>query len=245
LHLGFRGAKAKNLLAFLKSIECDYLYLVGDIFDLWAMKSKVFWNDDCNAVVRRILKMAKNGTKVVYIVGNHDEAVRSFIPLTLGEIEVCDETTHVMLDGTELLLIHGDIFDFVAKWLSILGSHIYDRLIVVNNWLHKLRVGLGFKKYWSLSNFLKQKTKRAMSAIRSFEAAVIHYAKKKGKQGVICGHIHTFKLDIVDGMIYGNCGDWVESLTAIVETVEGKLEEIHWHDLTHAGFEDVPALATA
>jgi UDP-2,3-diacylglucosamine pyrophosphatase LpxH len=230
LHLGFRGAKAKNLLSFLKSVDCDTLFLVGDIFDFMVMNG---WNADCTAVVVRVLKMMKNGTKIVYIPGNHDDAIRHYIPIEFGnEIQFTDEYVYTTLNGLRLLVIHGDIFDFVTKWMWILGSHIYDWLIRLNTFVHKLRVLLGFKTYWSLSAYLKKKTKRALSAIKNFETAVIHYARMKGCDGAVAGHIHSAVMHEVEGMLYVNCGDWVESLTAFVEHVDGKLELIHWHDLT-------------
>ena len=239
VHLGFRGCQAKNLLTFLKSIECEYLYLVGDIFDLWAMKDKIWWNQECTSVLRRILKMTKQGTKVIYIIGNHDDVIRHFIPLAFGsEIEVKNEAIHRTVNNTKLLIIHGDCFDFVARWLSMLGSRIYDRLIMLNTIVHKIRVLLGFRRYWSLSANLKKRTKRALGAIKSFEDAVLHHAKKLDCDGAISGHIHTAKLINVDGMIYANCGDWVESLTALVEMDDGQLNLIHWHDLTSEGIED-------
>lgn len=218
LHLGSRGSKAKNLLAFLKSIECEQLYLVGDVFDMWAMKSKIWWNEDCTAVIRRILKMMKHGTKVTYLAGNHDDAMRHFIPISFGtEIEIVDEAIHVTSSGDRYLIIHGDIFDFVARWLAIVGAHIYDWLLACNGFVHKIRLMVGFKNYWSLSGYLKKKTKRAVSAVKDFETAVLRYAAKKNCTGVICGHIHSAKLYTVNGIKYVNCGDWVESLTAIVE----------------------------
>jgi UDP-2,3-diacylglucosamine pyrophosphatase LpxH len=239
LHFGFRGAKPKNLLAFLKSIECEYLYLVGDIFDLWAMKDKIFWNADCTAVIRRILKMMQQGTQIVYVTGNHDAAIRNFVPLLLGNaLHVVDEHIHVTADGNRLLLIHGDRFDFVAKWLSVLGSHIYGSALAMNNVLYRIRKVLGFKQYWSLSGWLKNKTKRALEAIKSFEDAVLCYAAQQNCTGAICGHIHTAKISLRDGLLYANCGDWVESMSAIVETSNGKLELIEWHDMTNHGIDE-------
>lgn len=233
-HLGFRGAQAKALVSFLKSIECDTLYLVGDIFDLWAMRKKIWWDQDCNQVLRRVLKMAQNGTRIVYIPGNHDEAIRGFLPITLGaDIEIVNETIHRTSSGDEYLLIHGDQFDVVVghmKWLAVLGSTIYDWLMAVNGWLHILRVRLGYHTYWSLAGYLKKKAKKAVSFMRDFETAVINHAQKQGCTGVICGHIHNAKLHMNDdGIIYANCGDWIESLTALVENNEGKIELLHWH----------------
>lgn len=242
LHLGFRGAKPQNLLAFLKSIECEILFIVGDGFDLWAMNG---WNQDCTAVIRRILKMMKHGTKLIYIPGNHDEAIRQYLPLAFGEeILVVNEYEYVTISGVKLLVIHGDIFDFVSKWLSHVGTHIYDWLIFFNHWLHKFRMLCGFKKYWSLSAYLKQKTKRALNAVKNFRDAVIRYARSKKCGGVVAGHIHTAVMEQVDDMLYVNCGDWVESLTAFVEHMDGKLEIIHWHDLTKTGVEDAPIVQT-
>ena len=238
-HLGFRGTNAKNLSSFLKSIRCDYLYLVGDIFDLWAMKKKIFWNDHCTSVIRQILKMAKHGTKIIYLPGNHDEAIRSFLPLAFGEeIEVIDETVHVTAAGIKFLVIHGDQFDGVVgsvKWLAVLGSTVYDWLLAANDLLHKIRVKMGYHTYWSLAAFLKHKAKQAMSFIKDFETAVVHHAIKKGCAGAICGHIHHAKIATVEvngqSVVYANCGDWVESLTALVETEIGDLEIVKWHDL--------------
>lgn len=229
LHLGFRGCNSKALLLFLKSIECDNLFLIGDVFDFWAIRSKIWWNSECTAVIRRILKMIKSGTKVIYLPGNHDDDLRHFLPFAFGsEIEFADEYVYTTLTGKKLLLIHGDIFDVVAKWLSILGSHVYDWLLVSNGVLHKIRMLLGYKKYWSLAGYLKKRTKKALSAVKDFENAVIHHAHKAGCSGVICGHIHTAVMYEKDGMLYINCGDWVESNTAIVENLDGKFELIHW-----------------
>jgi UDP-2,3-diacylglucosamine pyrophosphatase LpxH len=216
----------------LKSVDCERLFLVGDIFDLWAMNG---WNHDCTAVLSRLLKMMKNGTKVVYIPGNHDDAIRHFIPISFAdEIEFVDEYIFTTATGKRLLVIHGDIFDFVSKWLSMVGTHIYDWLLRMNTFVHRLRVLLGFKTYWSLSAYMKKKTKRALSVIKNFEHAVVHYARSKGCDGAVAGHIHTAAMHDVDGMLYVNCGDWVESLTAFVEHFDGQLELIHWHDLTES-----------
>jgi UDP-2,3-diacylglucosamine pyrophosphatase LpxH len=238
-HLGFRGLNVVNLLSFLKSIRCDYLYLVGDIFDIWAMKKRIYWDANCTAIIRQILKMAKHGTKIVYLPGNHDDAIRAFLPFAFGtEIEIVDETFHTTLDGKRYLIIHGDQFDTVVghmKWLARLGSTVYDWLLIGNDVLHKIRVRLGYHSYWSLAAYLKHKAKSAVSFIKDFEGAVIHHAIKNGCDGVICGHIHHATIEEIEEeshkVIYANCGDWVESLTALVENTEGHLELIRWHDL--------------
>ena len=233
LHLGFRWCQAKAILSFLKSISCEKLYLVGDIFDLWEMKNKIWWNSDCNEIILQLLKMIKNGTTVIYLPGNHDDAIRKFLPCALGEgIEIADEYIHVTSNGNRYAVIHGDRYDVVVgnmKWLAILGSRIYDWLMFSNGYLHSIRVFFGYKKYWSLAGYLKKKTKKAVSFIDDFETALAHHAKVNDCIGVICGHIHNAKLSIVDEIVYANAGDWIESLTAIVETESGELELLQWH----------------
>lgn len=235
LHLGFRGCKAPQLLTFLRSIDCDYLYLVGDVFDLIAAKKSLYWDDVTTAVVRRILKMVGNGTTVVYVPGNHDDAVRKVIPFNFGQhFFVCDTFIHALADGRKMLILHGDQFDFVVghlRWLSILGSHVYDLLLASNSLLHFVRVKLGYKKYWSLSKYLKAKTKQALSFMRDFETSAAEFAKSRSCEGVVCGHIHTAKLLEANGFTYANCGDWVESLSALVESPDGVLSLVYWHDL--------------
>lgn len=238
-HLGFRGAQAKHLLAFLKSVECDYLYLVGDIFDFWAMRNKIWWDHHCDAILRRILKMIKTGTKVVYLPGNHDEVIRTFIPILLGSVEVVNETTYTTQLGKRYSVFHGDHYDVVVgklRWLALLGSTLYDWLLWANSGLHHLRVRMGYPTYWSLAKYLKAKAKIAF--IRDFEKAIVMHAKKNNCTGVICGHIHTPKIVVIDGIEYVNCGDWVESLTAVVENDAGYLELVNHHDLNHVGYED-------
>lgn len=236
LHLGFRGAQAKQLLSFLKSVECDILYLVGDIFDLWAMKNKIWWDVNCSEVLRRILKMVKSGTKIVYLPGNHDDQIRNFIPFTLGpEIEFVDTTIHITSSGLRFAILHGDQYDVVVghmKWLAVLGHHLYDLLLMCNGTLHFIRTKLGYHQYWSLAAYLKSKAKKAVSFVKDFEKAVLIHAAENDCNGVICGHIHTPKIYTTDeGLVYANCGDWIESLTALVENGEGNLELIQWHDI--------------
>lgn len=228
-HLGFSGSNPKALLEFLKSVECDILYLVGDIFDLWAMKDRPYWNEYCNDVIRHILKMSHKGTKIVYIIGNHDDAIRSFIPFELGEqITITNQHIHHSINGKNILIIHGDQFDFVSKWMSVVGSKLYDVLIKMNCFVTYFRKLIGFKSYWSFSAFIKRNTKQALSAIKNFENMAMICAKQNGCGAVICGHIHTEKISEKYGMIYMNCGDWVESLTALVETKRGEFEIIRW-----------------
>jgi len=239
LHLGFRGANTSSLLAFLKSVRCDYLYLVGDIFDLWAMKKKIWWDSNCTAIIRQILKMAKYGTKVIYLPGNHDDAIRSFLPIAFGtEIEIVDESLHITTNGTRYIIFHGDRFDTIVghmKWLALLGSVLYDWLLMGNDILHKIRLRLGYHSYWSLAAYLKHKAKRAVSFIKDFETAVVHYAMTHQCDGAIVGHIHHAEIKIVHigdrEVIYANCGDFVETLSALVENSTGELQLIYCHNM--------------
>jgi len=231
-HLGFQNSHVKALLSFLKAHTFDTLYLVGDIFDFWAMQTRLWWDKHCNEVIRQILKMLKNGMRLILLPGNHDDGIRHFTPLHLGfEITVVDEARHVTSCGTSFIVIHGDQFDFVVghmRWLSKIGANVYDFLISLNGVVNGIRSRLGFKRYWSLSAYLKMKAKSAVSFIQDFETAALRYAASKECDGIICGHIHTAKILAKDGLIYANCGDWVESLTALVENANGVLDIVHW-----------------
>jgi len=227
LHLGASGARADDTANFLKRIECDHLYLVGDIIDMWRLKRRWFWPEANNRVVRRILKLAKRGTKVTYIPGNHDHAARRYIGLSFGGVEIALHATHTAADGRSMLITHGDQFDLAirhARLLSALGSWAYDHLIRINTIYNRGRRILGLE-YWSLSQYLKLKVKSACSHISRFEDALIDEARRTNHAAVVCGHIH--KAEIREGPIaYYNCGDWVESCTALVEHEDGRLELI-------------------
>ena len=230
IHLGTKGCKAHFLLNFLKKTESDNLFLVGDIFDGWQLKKNWFWNQSHNDVIQKILRKSRKGTKVIYIVGNHDEALRNFLGITFGDIKIVDEFVYTALNKKKYLIIHGDKFDSVirnVKWLAYLGDYLYVQILKFNNIFNKIRRHLGFT-YWSLSNFLKHKVKNAVNFITEYENLLAGEAKKRNLDGVICGHIHKAEIKEIDGILYCNDGDWVESLTALVETVEGKLEIIYW-----------------
>jgi len=235
-HLGFRDTNVKQLLAFLESITCDYLYLVGDIPDIWEMVKRVHWDATCTAILRRVLGMSADGTKVVWTPGNHDEAMRPFLPIVIGQnIRIVDEIVHHTLSGKAFMVIHGDQFDFIVgkmKWLAKIGGTLYGWLIPMNRMLHVVRVKCGFTTYWSLSGYLKSKAKRAASFTNEFAEAALKYAASRGCDGVICGHIHKAALYPVGDLQYANCGDWVESMTAIVENDAGELEQLLWYDPT-------------
>lgn len=230
LHLGTRGCQADLLLDFLRHVEADTWYLVGDIVDGWKLKRGWHWPQAHNDVVQKLLRKARKGARVVYVPGNHDEAFRPYGGLDFGGVECRTSAIHIAATGKRYLVIHGDAFDGVvtkAKWLALLGDLSYRALIRLNtvwNWGRR-RLGLG---YWSLSAFLKHRVKDAVSFIHDFEAAVTREARRRGCDGVICGHIHKAAIAEVDGVAYLNDGDWVESCTALVEHSDGRFEILEW-----------------
>jgi UDP-2,3-diacylglucosamine pyrophosphatase LpxH len=232
VHLGLRACKAEFLLDFLQHIECERLYLVGDIIDFWHMKKGMRWPAMHNRVVQEVMCMAAQGTRVIYVPGNHDELFRDYLGNSFGGIEVCAEAVHRNADGRKFLVMHGDEFDQVvinSRWLAMLGCQAYDVLLLVNRYFNWFRRKMGFP-YWSLSAWLKHKVKNAVNFISDFEKAVVHEARKRGVDGVICGHIHKATIENYDGVLYCNDGDWVESCTALVEHADGRLAVIHWAD---------------
>ena len=232
IHLGTRFSKAKVLLNFLKHNESDQLILVGDIIDGWAIKRKLIWPQEHSDVIQKILKKAKKGTKVTFITGNHDEFLRPFVPLLLGDsVSIANELEYVAINKKKYYITHGDFFDSITmtkKWLAILGDYGYDLLLHLNVVLNFLRKRIGIKKYWSLSKYVKDNVKSSVSFISDFEAVLSTHAKNKGYDGIICGHIHKAEIRDIEDIEYINCGDWVESCTAIVETYEGEFKIINW-----------------
>ena len=230
VHLGTAGCQADCLLDFLRHHESDILYLVGDIVDGWQLGKGWYWPQSHNDVVQKILRKARKGTRVVYVAGNHDEVARQFLGMRFGDIEIVDEVVHPLVDGRKLWVIHGDLFDGVlqhARWLALLGDTLYTLILKLNKWFNAIRHRLGFS-YWSLSQYLKHKVKKAVNFITEFEHAVVNEARRRGYHGVVCGHIHKAEIREVDGLLYCNDGDWVESLTALVENADGRLELVHW-----------------
>jgi UDP-2,3-diacylglucosamine pyrophosphatase LpxH len=232
VHLGFRGCQATLVLDFLQSTECKQLYLVGDIVDIWAMKNGVYWPEAHNQVVREILDKAKRGTEVIYTPGNHDELFRTHLGADFGNVAVREEVIHTTADGRRFLVMHGDAFDAVVqngKWLAKIGSRAYDSLLMLNGLIGRIRGLLGLR-YWSLAGYLKYKVKDAVSYIGNFEEAVAGEAERRQVDGMICGHIHHAEIRAIAGVDYCNCGDWVESCTALVEHHDGRLELLRWTD---------------
>ena len=233
LHLGTPGCQATHLLEFLRHTESTYLYLVGDIVDGWQLKRRWYWHQTHNDVIQKVLRKARKGTHVTYIAGNHDEALRHFLGVAFGGIEIRDEATHRTADGRRLLVTHGDLFDAVvqrARWLAHLGDWLYGFALKLNQWVNHLSARLGIA-YWSLSQFLKQRVKNAVSYITDFEEALAHEARRRGFDGVVCGHIHKAEIRDIGGVLYCNDGDWVESLTALVELESGELRIIDWRTI--------------
>jgi UDP-2,3-diacylglucosamine pyrophosphatase LpxH len=230
VHLGFRGCSADLLLDFLHSVECETLYLVGDIVDVWNMRRGIYWPQAHNNVIRTILGKAKHGTRVVFVPGNHDELFRDHVGLKFGNVEISEHAIHETRDGRRMLIVHGDEFDGVVTchpWLARLGNHAYEWLLTGNRWVNLVRRRLGMR-YWSLAGFLKRKVKNAVNYISGFEEAVARDARRRGVDGVVCGHIHHAEIREIDGIVYHNCGDWVESNSALVERFDGAIELLHW-----------------
>jgi UDP-2,3-diacylglucosamine pyrophosphatase LpxH len=230
IHLGSGGCQAPYLLDFLRHHESEYLYLVGDIIDGWQLRKGWFWPQAHNDVVQKILRKARKGTQVVYIPGNHDEAARQFCDLAFGDIHVRGEAFHTTLAGKRLWIVHGDLFDGViqhAKWLAYLGDTLYTLILLLNRWFNRARTRLGLN-YWSLSQYLKHQVKNAVNFISQFEHVMTDEARRRGCDGVVCGHIHKAEIRDIDGVLYCNDGDWVESLSALVETLDGELQIVYW-----------------
>ncbi|MCK6434396.1 MAG: UDP-2,3-diacylglucosamine diphosphatase [Burkholderiaceae bacterium] len=226
LHLGTPGCQARALLDFLRELDCDTLYLVGDIIDGWQLRRSWYWPQLHNDVVQKLLRLARKGTRVVFVPGNHDEFARKYVAHNFGGVEVVDDCIHELADGRRLWVTHGDLFDGVvqcARWLAYVGDVAYEFTLKVNRRFNQVRARLGLP-YWSLSRYLKGKVKRAVSYVSDFEQAVAREARRRGVDGVVCGHIHHAEIRRIDDVLYCNDGDWVESLTALVEHRDGRLE---------------------
>jgi UDP-2,3-diacylglucosamine pyrophosphatase LpxH len=228
VHLGTKSCHALALRRFLQSVDCEHLYLVGDIVDVWSMKRRWYWPQDHVNVVQTVLEKARSGVHVVYVPGNHDEVFRDFLGLDFGGIQIRGRTVHVTAAGRRLLVVHGDEFDAHVKvgWLYRAGSVAYDAALVVNRWIDRVRRRLGLP-YWSLAAFLKHKLRKAMRYVAEFEACLAKMARDEGLDGVVCGHIHKAAATVVDGIEYYNDGDWVDGGTALVEHADGRMEVLH------------------
>lgn len=230
VHLGTPGCQAEALLDFLKAYPSKQMYLVGDIIDGWQLRRRWFWPQAHNDVIQKLLKRARKGCRVVFVPGNHDEFARQFARQHFGGIEIVRDAIHTTATGKRLWVMHGDEMDKViqcAKWLAYVGDNLYELSLRLNRQLNRWRAKLRLP-YWSLSQYLKLKVKTALNYVTQFEHAVAAEAARRGLDGVVCGHIHKAEMRCIDGVLYCNDGDWVESLTALVEHMDGRMEIVHW-----------------
>lgn len=243
LHIGSTQCQADVLLDFLKHNECEVLYLVGDIIDFWALSRKVYWPKDHNTIIQKLLRKARHNTRVIYIPGNHDENVRDYNDYVFGDIIVKNSVIHVTADGRRFLVVHGDEYDTIAKyhkWIAKLGSKGYDFLLEVNRLFRSIRRFFGIRSQFSLAAFIKFKVKNAVQFISDYEQSIVNTLSDEGLDGVICGHIHHAEIKNINGFLYINTGDFVESCTGIVEHVDGRLELIRWQS-----HEQLPLMSTS
>ena len=232
IHLGTKHARVAELLEFLRMVDCKYLYIVGDFIDGWELKFRWFWRDDYNVLIQKILRKSRKQTKVIYITGNHDEFIDQFAGMRFGSVVMAHQVIHTAADGKKYLVIHGHQADGLTHFnhlLEKLGSHLYNWILDFNLYFNRLRRALGFG-YWSLAAYLKFKAKSAVKFVTEYEDTLASMARKQQADGVICGHIHRAEVKMIGGVEYLNCGDWVESCTALVEHEDGKFEIITWTD---------------
>ena len=231
LHIGSTQCQADVLLDFLKYNESERLYLVGDIIDFWALSKKVYWPREHNTIIQKILRKARHDTHVIYVPGNHDENVREYDQFVFGDIVVRNSVIHETADGRRLLVVHGDEYDTIARyhrWIAKLGSKGYDFLLELNRLLRSVRRVLSIQSQFSLAAFVKFKVKNAVQFISDYEQSIVATLVDEGLDGVICGHIHYAEIKDMEGFLYVNTGDFVESCTAIVEHDDGRLELLRW-----------------
>ncbi|MFA7552627.1 MAG: UDP-2,3-diacylglucosamine diphosphatase [Spongiibacteraceae bacterium] len=233
IHLGNRDCHADYLLQFLQHIDCEKLYLVGDIVDMLAMKKRIYWPKEHGAVLKQIHYMAQNGTEVIYIPGNHDMPLRHFETGLLLNIQLHHHYIHETVDGKKLLVVHGDEFDHAVLYRAmnrLMGDSAYDFMVFLNRWMHRFRSILGLP-FWSLASYLKNNLTQARATIEAFEEAAAAEARQRHLDGVVCGHIHKACLREIEGVLYCNDGDWTESCTALSEDIHGQLNLLQWQDI--------------
>jgi UDP-2,3-diacylglucosamine pyrophosphatase LpxH len=246
IHLGTRACQAERLLDFLRFHEAEHMYLLGDIVDFWALGRGIYWPSLHNTFVQKMLKRARHQVKVVFVPGNHDEALREYAGSNFGEIQVEREAVHTAADGRRYLLLHGDEFDQITRyhrWVALLGDIGYGLLVRLNFMPSWLRRKLHLRGYWSLADYAKRKLKGALAFVCGFEESVANHARTRGFDGVVCGHIHSAAIKRIDGIAYINCGDWVDSCSAIVEHHDGRMELVRWRE-NEVLAEDLPTEAS-
>lgn len=222
VHLGFRGCQARFLSKFLKTTQADNYFLLGDILDIWSFKETHFWNESHTEVLKILLKKAKN-SHVVLIPGNHDHELRRIANISFGNISIINEMIYESISGKRFLLTHGDLYDSVIqqhKWIVNIGCYLYDKLIIISHYISELR-RLAGRVHWSLSAYLKHKVKAASCYIGDFRSVLVDECHKRGVDGAICGHIHSPSIETLDDVTYMNCGDWVETLSVVIEHHDG------------------------
>lgn len=234
VHLGTPGCQARALAKFLGQHECEQLYLVGDIIDGWQLQRTFYWPQEHTNVVRKILTRAKRGADVFYVTGNHDEFLRKFVDykLEIGNIRLVNEVIHETADGRKLLVMHGDMFDVITRyhrWVAMAGDVVYNSMMLANRRLNQARRRIGLP-YFSLSAYAKQKVKAAVNIVTEFEGSVARECERRGLDGIVCGHIHHAQIRDIDDIVYYNCGDWVESCTALVEDFDGTIRIVEWEN---------------
>jgi UDP-2,3-diacylglucosamine pyrophosphatase LpxH len=225
VHLGTRASSVSQLLDFLREYDFETLYIVGDLIDIWQMRRGIYWPQQHNDVIQKILRKSRKGTRIIYIPGNHDEMISSFFG-TYGNITIQKRAIHRAADGRRILVIHGHELDTVVqnvKWLAFIGDVGYQFLLSLNPLINFIRRRFG-RGYWSLSAYVKQRVKDAVSFIGKFEAAVVKYAERYHVDAVLCGHIHSASIHEFGSVVYYNCGDWVETCSALVEHLDGRIE---------------------
>jgi UDP-2,3-diacylglucosamine pyrophosphatase LpxH len=232
VHLGTKHARVEELLEFLKQVDCKYLYLVGDFIDGWELKFRWFWRDDYNTLIQKLLRKSRKQTKVIYITGNHDEFIEQFVGMKFGNVTIARQAMHTAADGKKYLVTHGHQADGLTHFnhlLEKLGSHLYNWILDFNLYFNRLRRALGFG-YWSLAAYMKGRAKAAVKYVTEYESTLASMARSHQADGVICGHIHRAEIREIEGIEYLNCGDWVESCTALVEDFDGKIKLVHFHE---------------
>lgn len=232
IHLGNKDCQAEYLLNFLESTCCTTMYLVGDIIDILALKKKLFWPESHYQVLKAIQKKAQSGTRVIYIPGNHDATLREFGDSNFMDIELTLQAVHTTEQGKKLLVLHGDAFDHAILYKAlnrVIGLYAHDFAVFLNRWTSRFRRLVGLP-YWSLANYLKHHVSKARKTIENFEVAAAQTAKAQGLDGVVCGHIHKPEIRMIDGVLYCNDGDWTESCSSLVESLNGELHLIHWSE---------------
>ncbi len=240
LHLGSKHSQADLLLSFLHNHECRHLYLVGDIIDGWELRRRWLWSSDANTVIQKILRMNRKQTQVTYVFGNHDEFMEQFLGLNLGGVRLVERAIHQGLDGRRYLVLHGHQLDGLVlfnRLLERVGARLYDWILEFNLHFNRLRRRMGFG-YWSVAAYLKFQAKGAVRYVTQYEEAMVRLARQAGVEGVICGHIHRAEIRTVQGFEYLNCGDWVESCTALAEDFEGNIHLLRLDDSKNTPLND-------